>query len=143
MKLSHPIGPFTSLAHTVLNLKEMLRVSPSRFTRSMSTSTSSIPRLPRLPVPPLRKTLDRYLKSIEPFLLEEEANGGPSFEESYKLRAEWADEFERGLGAKAQKKLIGTQTLHLNRSRANLCKLSKYSTLPQRSRLIIGWTLFG
>ena len=106
--------------------------------------SSSIPRLPRLPVPLLRKTLDRYLKSIEPFLLEEEAKGGPSFEESYKLRARWADEFERGLGAKAQEKLIGAQTLHLNRLQANLLKPSKHSTLPQRSRLIIGWTiLFG
>lgn len=119
----------------------MLRVSLPRL---MSTSTSSIPRLPRLPVPPLRKTLDRYLKSIEPFLLEEEAKGGPSFEESFKLRAKWADEFEKGLGAKAQEKLIGTQTLRSNHLQANFCEPSKLSTLPQRSRLIIGWTiLFG
>lgn len=121
---------------------DMLRVrSFSRSTRSMSTSKSSVPHLPRLPVPPLRKTLDRYLRSIEPFLLEDEANGGPSFEESYKLRAGWADEFERGIGAKAQEKLIGTQSSNWNHLIANPRKPSKHSTLPQHSRLIIGWTI--
>ena len=38
-------------------------------------------RLPRLPVPPLRQTLDKYVKSLEPFLLEEASRTGVLFEE--------------------------------------------------------------
>jgi carnitine O-acetyltransferase len=63
--------------------------------------------LPRLPIPPLRKTLDRYLNSIQPFLLEDEARGGTPFAESYALRVMWAEEFESGHGALAQDRLIG------------------------------------
>ncbi|KZP25211.1 acyltransferase ChoActase/COT/CPT [Athelia psychrophila] len=72
----------------------------------MSGNAKPIPRLPRLPVPPLRKTLDRYLKSIEPFLLEDEARGGAPFADSYAARRRWADEFERGPGGRAQEALV-------------------------------------
>ena len=119
----------SSLSAARLGDLTMLRIrSFSRSTRSMSTS--NLPRLPRLPIPPLRKTLDRYLKSIEPFLLEDEAKGGPSFEESYKLRAGWADEFERGIGAKAQEKLIGMQLLLLE-IRPQLTSVNPASTRLQ------------
>lgn len=77
------------------------------FTKLSRSMSSSAPTLPRLPVPPLRKTLDRYLQSIQPFLLEDEARGGTPYEEAYTLRKEWADAFERGPGTKAQEKLIG------------------------------------
>lgn len=78
--------------------------------RSVSSTTpSSKPlQLPRLPVPPLRDTLDRYLKSLEPFLLEDEARGGTSFRESMNSRQAWAKEFELGLGQTLQERLVGT-----------------------------------
>jgi Choline/Carnitine o-acyltransferase len=72
-----------------------------------TTTTTKQTHLPRLPVPPLRKTLDRYLKSIQPFLLEDEARGGAPFMESYALRVRWAEEFEVGTGRGAQERLIG------------------------------------
>lgn len=76
--------------------------------RSVSNTTpSSKPlQLPRLPVPPLRDTLDRYLKSLEPFLLEDEARGGASFRESMDTRQAWAKEFELGLGQTLQERLM-------------------------------------
>lgn len=64
--------------------------------------------LPRLPVPELRKTLDRYLTSLEPLLLEEEQRGGISFSDAYALRRKWTDEFESGIGQVLQQRLIGS-----------------------------------
>ncbi|PFH52930.1 hypothetical protein AMATHDRAFT_73762 [Amanita thiersii Skay4041] len=69
-----------------------------------SSSRSPLP-LPRLPIPDLRHTLDRYLASLEPFLLEEEAKGGLPFEDAYNLRVKWADEFESGIGRVLQDRL--------------------------------------
>ncbi|KAF7970073.1 hypothetical protein HWV62_25048 [Athelia sp. TMB] len=84
----------------------MLRPRLLQMRRNSTAAAPQIPKLPRLPIPPLRKTLDRYLKSIEPFLLEDEARGGAPFAESIATRRRWADEFERGPGAKAQEALI-------------------------------------
>ena len=64
--------------------------------------------LPRLPVPDLRKTLDRYLASLEPLLLEDEIRGGMPFEDSHTLRIKLAKEFESGIGKVLQERLIGT-----------------------------------
>ena len=57
--------------------------------------------------PKLAQTLDRYLQSLEPFLLEQEAHGGPSFAEAMRTRVKMADKFERGLGSELQERLIG------------------------------------
>lgn len=62
---------------------------------------------PRLPVPDLRKTLDRYLRSIEPLLLEDEASGGMPFESACALRHKWANDFETGVGQLCQDRLLG------------------------------------
>ncbi|EJU04961.1 acyltransferase ChoActase/COT/CPT [Dacryopinax primogenitus] len=63
-------------------------------------------RLPRLPVPPIRQTLDKYLKSLEPLLEEGELNGqGNKLEESQK-RVAWAVDFENGIGRELQERLI-------------------------------------
>lgn len=75
-----------------------------------SGSPRNPPSLPRLPVPDLHKTLERYLKSLEPFLLEDAAVGGRSFDSSRELRVRWADEFERGLGKVCQDRLLGQST---------------------------------
>ncbi|KZP00530.1 acyltransferase ChoActase/COT/CPT [Calocera viscosa TUFC12733] len=62
--------------------------------------------LPRLPVPPLRQTLDKYLKSLEPLLEEGELAGEGSKNEELQKRAAWADEFEKGIGRELQERLI-------------------------------------
>ncbi|KAG0706775.1 acyltransferase ChoActase/COT/CPT [Suillus ampliporus] len=62
-------------------------------------------KLPRLPVPDLRKTLDRYLQSIQPFLREDEARGRSLFDVSYAKRVQWVDDFEKGIGRICQRKL--------------------------------------
>ncbi|KAJ7067046.1 Choline/Carnitine o-acyltransferase-domain-containing protein [Mycena amicta] len=82
----------------------VLRVRP--FMRSSSTAPPKQLTLPRLPVPELRKTLDRYLRSIEPFLLEDESRGGISLQSAYALRAKWADEFADGVGRLCQERLL-------------------------------------
>ncbi|KAK7050876.1 hypothetical protein VNI00_004988 [Paramarasmius palmivorus] len=61
--------------------------------------------LPRLPVPDLRKTLDKYLKSLEPFLLEDAARGEVQYEDAYALRKKWADDFYSGIGKTCQERL--------------------------------------
>jgi hypothetical protein len=58
--------------------------------------------LPKLPVPPLRATLDRYLKSLEPIFKE-----GGKTEAEVQQRQLWAKEFEEGLGHRLQQRLIG------------------------------------
>lgn len=63
--------------------------------------------LPRLPVPDLRKTLDKYLTSLEPILLEDEVRGGTSYQSAYALRVKWADEFESNVGRLCQERLLG------------------------------------
>ncbi|KAF8907306.1 acyltransferase ChoActase/COT/CPT [Gymnopilus junonius] len=72
-----------------------------------SSKTSTRPKgRARLPVPALRDTLDRYLRSLEPFLLEDESRGGMSFDSALALRQRWADEFETGIGKTLQERLI-------------------------------------
>ncbi|KAG8889405.1 hypothetical protein FRB98_004498 [Tulasnella sp. 332] len=62
--------------------------------------------LPRLPVPSLRATLDRYLKSLEPILEQNEEKGKGKAGSELQKRAQWAKEFEDGLGKVLQERLI-------------------------------------
>ncbi|OBZ72166.1 Carnitine O-acetyltransferase, mitochondrial [Grifola frondosa] len=80
--------------------------SASSSHKIRTNSTQSAPTLPRLPVPKLHLTLQKYLKSIQPFLLEDEARGGPPFESSYNIRVKWAEDFEHGLGQICQERLL-------------------------------------
>lgn len=87
-------------------------VSPTKSIRSTSTTamaSSSKPKpvqMPRLPVPELRKTLDKYLAALEPFLREDEKRGGMPYQSGLSLRQKWADEFERGIGKVLQDRLV-------------------------------------
>lgn len=81
----------------------------SRPSSTMATSTKN-PRpktRSRLPIPPLRQTLDRYLASLEPFFLEDEARGGMKADSARSLREKWAKEFETGIGKTLQERLVG------------------------------------
>ncbi|EKM78099.1 hypothetical protein AGABI1DRAFT_76491 [Agaricus bisporus var. burnettii JB137-S8] len=66
--------------------------------------------LPRLPVPDLHKTLDRYLISIQPFLHDSE----PSFSAAYQLRKQWADDFHSGIGSVLQERLLALDKVSPN-----------------------------
>lgn len=86
----------------MLSTRSALRIR--RYSRTMSIT------LPRLPVPDLRKTLDKYLTSLEPFLLEEASKKGlddDALDASRRLRAQWADEFASGVGKLCQDRLLG------------------------------------
>ncbi len=63
--------------------------------------------LPRLPVLPLRASLDRYLKSLEPIVAQDEEKGGESASQALKRRTEIANEFENGVGKVLQERLVG------------------------------------
>ncbi len=69
--------------------------------------------LPRLPVPHLHDTLQRYLASIEPILLEDESKGGETFQQAMQKRVAWAEEFERGIGSTLQDRLISALFISL------------------------------
>lgn len=76
-----------------------------------STARSNVLALPRLPVPDLRATMDRYLRSLEPFLLEDAARNGVPFDVAQARHADLADSFVRGWGHKCQARLLGMSLL--------------------------------
>ena len=77
-----------------------------RASAATSTSTSA-QKLPRLPVPDLHQSLQSYVKSLEPLILEHEARGGPTFQDAYNARLKLAEDFESGIGRTCQRRLLG------------------------------------
>ncbi|WFD43869.1 carnitine O-acetyltransferase [Malassezia psittaci] len=67
-------------------------------------------KLPRLPVPPLSQSLDRYLQSLVPFLKQKEEMGelpaGSTAASELDKRRKWADELLNGLGPTLNQRLI-------------------------------------
>ncbi|KAH9037842.1 carnitine acetyltransferase [Lactarius pseudohatsudake] len=90
---------------TVKIRRPSVRMAPSGSLRAFSASTDRPALLPRLPVPELHQTLSKYLQSLIPLLQEDEAQGGASWRSALQERQLWADEFERGVGAKCQERL--------------------------------------
>lgn len=68
--------------------------------------------LPRLPIPPLDKSLERYITSLKPLILEralQAGQGEDAVEAELNKRREWAADFQskRGLGRLLQERLKG------------------------------------
>ncbi|KAI0069154.1 acyltransferase ChoActase/COT/CPT [Artomyces pyxidatus] len=78
---------------------------------SSITAERGTPFLPRLPVPNLRLTLQKYVKSLEPLLQEEESRGGLPVSSALNSRQQWASEFENGVGSHLQQRLVGKSQL--------------------------------
>ncbi|KAI0078804.1 acyltransferase ChoActase/COT/CPT [Panus rudis PR-1116 ss-1] len=93
-------------------------VASSHTSATGGRQTRSKPKLPRLPIPDLHQTLQRYLSSLEPFLRENEARDGIPFDTALQARKDWANTFEQGIGQKLQERLrgISLQTADLDRS---------------------------
>ena len=85
---------------------------PQSTDAAPATTFSQQHLLRRLPVPPLRQTLDTYLRSLVPLLQdcarERRADDERAWvERELKRRRRWADEFESGVGRVWQERLIG------------------------------------
>ncbi len=80
--------------------------------RTSQVKTTAPVTLPRLPVPDLQQTLEHYLTSLKPLILEDESRGGAPHAEALALRTEWVDNFKNGLGQTLQGRLQGTAWLH-------------------------------
>jgi hypothetical protein len=104
----------TTMIPRTLSPATKRRVIPAQAVRKRDVSTSpgvgvqARTVLPRLPVPPLRSTLDKYLQSIKPLLRQDDLQGVSAFNPAYERRVQWAKEFETGIGATLQTRLVGT-----------------------------------
>ena len=105
--------PTSSSKVARLSLKTSLAIARGR--PPGHRSMTSAPSLSRLPVPDLHQTLQKYLQSIDPLLLEDEAGGGPKFAEARRMRETWAEDFERGIGRVCHERLQGQYHTHERR----------------------------
>ncbi|GAA5932375.1 choline/carnitine O-acyltransferase [Sporobolomyces koalae] len=92
--------PLSSTSTRMFALTPYRSEQPRTFALSKS--------LPRLPVPPLAATLDKYLISLRPFLLDQAARQSEDaqwVERELAKRRELADSFQNGLGKVLQERL--------------------------------------
>jgi hypothetical protein len=61
--------------------------------------------LPRLPVPDIRRTLDGYLRAVQPVLLADEHSGGAPFAVAYARQRALVNAFLDGPARRAQARL--------------------------------------
>lgn len=90
----------------------MFALTPWRGTPGTQPKTfSSQKSLPRLPLPSLEQTFDKYLKSISPLIRQQHDQGkleGATVEQELQKRRQWISDFVKqgGLGPKLQQRLI-------------------------------------
>jgi len=73
---------------------------------SNAEAGARLPELPRLPVPPLEQSVQLYLRSIAPLLLQ--SSGAADFDQEYRRRQAWASDLcaPGGVGQRLQNRLI-------------------------------------
>lgn len=78
--------------------------------------TSRLRPRPRLPVPPLDVTINRYLDSLEPYILDIATKEGCTPDDVRAKRKLWANDFTKpgGLGVRLQDRLKGTLSIYPN-----------------------------
>ncbi|BGP38767.1 hypothetical protein JCM10449v2_002704 [Rhodotorula kratochvilovae] len=86
----------------------MFALTPYRATQTRTFERQK--ELPRLPIQPLETSLDKYLRSLRPFLLDQaatEGHGQDWVEKELDARRQWANDFakEGGLGRTLQERL--------------------------------------
>jgi carnitine O-acetyltransferase len=89
----------------------MFATTPYRASQPRTFSLQK--QLPRLPVPTLSNSLDRYIRSLKPLLLEQARKEGKApewVEQELEKRRSWGRDFEQegGLGKVLQERLKGT-----------------------------------
>lgn len=90
-------------------VRRLLHSSSLRSAASVMASESRLSSR-RLPVPALRKTLNKYLNSLIPFLREDAEGEGVPWDAEMSKRVQWADDFEKGIGSVLQDRLLGEFT---------------------------------
>lgn len=100
----------------LLSRYRSLRMSSTapRYSTEHSSAQAKVAKRPRLPVPDLHKTLQKYVQSLVPFLREREAHEGVPFDEAMDSLLRSAAVFEEGLGKLCQERLLGTNLLQLS-----------------------------
>ncbi|GAA6058072.1 hypothetical protein JCM3770_002247 [Rhodotorula araucariae] len=106
--LARPQLPAVALARARAAPARMFALSPYRATQTRTFERQK--ELPRLPIPPLDASLDKYLRSLRPFLLDQaatEGHGQDWVEKELDARRQWATDFaqEGGLGRTLQERL--------------------------------------
>ncbi|PWN52846.1 acyltransferase ChoActase/COT/CPT [Violaceomyces palustris] len=93
--------------------KVMFALTPFRGNPAQKPKTFTNQKsLPRLPVPPLEQSFEKYIKSIQPILRQRADQGqlepGASLESEIQKRREWIKDFMKdgGIGQKLQQRLI-------------------------------------
>lgn len=103
--------PYTMMISTTSSAVRIHRrslqtsVSPG----SASPPSSSAPILRRLPVPHLKDTLQKYLVSLEPFLLEDDAASISPYDKAREKVQHCLADFESGLGQDLQARLLALE----------------------------------
>lgn len=92
------------------SLSRMFALTP--YKRDQTRTLDRQKELPRLPIPPLDKSLERYITSLKPLLLEQALQTGQSeqtIEAELNKRRQWAADFQsnKGLGRLLQERLKG------------------------------------
>lgn len=86
-----------------LQVKPLGFLKPSSLTRVSGRFKAHQDSLPRLPVPPLRQSLDHYLKALQPIVSEEEWAQTKQLVEEFQTSGGVGERLQKGLERRARK----------------------------------------